>query len=663
VIGLAGYAASALAFWAAVLGAVAGLREARVPRAAPRAARPARHAPAARSSPSALLAGIALTGVALAAGLMIVALVGHDFSVAYVAQVGSRATPLLYTIASLWAALEGSILLWALLLAGYTALFALRAGGPVAPLRPAALAVLLATLAVFLLVVVGPGNPWARVDPVPLDGPGPNPLLRNHPLMAIHPPILYTGLVGMAVPFALTTAALGARRLDAAWLAAVRTWTRGAWVFLTAGLLLGAWWSYAVLGWGGYWGWDPVEDVALLPWLSAAAIVHLARPEVESPNRSRWIAGLSIATFALTIFATLVTRSGLLDSVHAFSESTIGPLFLAFLGVVLVVSIAFATLRLPDAVARPVPPPARERGLVLGALAFLGILVVVLAGTLYPVVVDAVSGSRSSVGGPFFERFVAPLGAAIALLAGAVPLLGRHGLDESGRRRLVAPTAAAAVGATIGLVGAQPPEAVAGLAAGAFVLGGAVRALAARVGNAGRIRLPGRRRLGGLVAHLGFGIAVLAIVLSRSGIRETTATLAAGETTTVLGRAVTYVETTTLPGADGSIVRATIRLGGADPGAAGATVLPELVLPTGSNGAIPTPGIELGPAEDVYVTLLGLDDATGAATIRFGIHPFVSWLWIGGFIAVAGAALAAWPTRRRASAPAAAVARLAAEPG
>ncbi|HVA86757.1 MAG TPA: cytochrome c biogenesis protein CcsA, partial [Candidatus Saccharimonadales bacterium] len=239
MIGLAGLTASVIGFGAAVLGCVYAIRAARGGPLAPAVA----------------LVRVAF-GALLAAGLaMEAALVTHDFSVAYVAQVGSRETPLLYTVASLWGALAGSVLFWAILLAGVTALLTWRTSPADRPFLPVSLAVLAGLVAFFAFIVVGPGSPWGRVDPVPADGPGPNPLLQSHPLVAIHPPLLYLGFVGLAVPFALTVAALWAGRLDAAWLRTVRRWTLGPWIALSLALVAGAWWSYAVLGWGGYWAW------------------------------------------------------------------------------------------------------------------------------------------------------------------------------------------------------------------------------------------------------------------------------------------------------------------------------------------------------------------------------------------------------------------------
>ena len=376
MIGAIGYGASVVALVVAAAGALLALRE-RTRGGVALAAR------------AADLAFVALLAANL---LMVAALIGRDFSVAYVTQVGSRATPLLYTVASLWGALEGSILFWAVLLAGATSLLVRRTSALDRHLLPVALAVLLGLLAFFVFLIVGPGNPWARIDPPPPDGPGPNPLLQNHPLMAFHPPLLYVAFVGLAVPYAITIAALIERRLDGRWLFAARRWTLGSWIFLTLGLLAGSWWSYSVLGWGGYWAWDPVENVALLPWLTSTAFLHSAMVQARRGNLRTWNLALVVASFLLTILATLVTRSGILNSVHSFTESQIGPRFLALLAVLLVGTITAAVLRTPERGTGRAGGSTRTSAFLLNNLVLVAIAATVLTGTLFPLFVEAASG-------------------------------------------------------------------------------------------------------------------------------------------------------------------------------------------------------------------------------------------------------------------------------
>ncbi len=589
-----------------------------------------------------------LTGASL---VMVAALVAHDFSIAYVAQVGSRATPPLFTVASLWGALEGSILFWAALLAGVAVLLALRTRNVDDRDRlPGTLAVLLALTAFFALIVVGPGNPWGRVSPVPADGPGPNPLLQDHPLMAFHPPLLYLGFVGLAVPFALTVDALARGRLDDGWLRLARRWTLGPWVLLTLGLIGGAWWSYAVLGWGGYWGWDPVENVALLPWLTATAFLHSAMVGRRGGALLTWNVALIAASFALTLFATLVTRSGVLDSVHAFTRSAIGPLFVGLLGAVLVGIVGLAALRLPDADGGR-RLGTRGRAFLLNNLLLAAIAATVLFGTVFPLLAEAVADTRLSVGAPYFERVVGPLAAGLLVLVGIGPTLPWG--DWSGRaRRSLMPGAisAAAAAGLLAAVGADSAV-VAGTAAGVFALIQSAVILGERALRSAtpRLRPPAMSAwaLGGLVSHVGVSLLALAVITSATGKRETSVSLQAGESAEVLGQTVTFIGSSERPGPNRTVITARIRVGD------GATELgPALnVFPT-STQAIATPAIVPGPVEDLYVTLLDLDARSGIATLRIGIHPFVSWIWPAGGLVALGGVLALGPLaiRRRTTA-------------
>lgn len=580
--------------------------------------------------------------IALAAAnlLMVVALVARDFSIAYVAQVGSRETPLLFTVASLWAALEGSILFWAGLLAAAAVLVVTRTTRAHDRERLAGtLAVLLALTSFFALIVIGPGNPWRRISPVPLDGPGPNPLLQDHPLMAIHPPLLYIGFVGLAVPFALTVDALVRGRLDSGWLRLVRRWTLGPWISLTLGLVAGAWWSYAVLGWGGYWAWDPVENVALLPWLTATAFLHSAMVGRRGGLLLNWNVALVVASFALTLFATLVTRSGVLDSVHAFTRSAIGPLFVGLLGATLVGTVGLLALRLPDAGGGR-PLGARGRAFLLNNLLFAAITTTVLFGTIFPILAEALTATRVSVGAPYFERLVGPLAVGLLVLVGIGPSLPWGGWSPRSRESLApGAIAAVAVAGSLTLAGADAAT-VAGGSVGAFALAQSiwftVRRLAHRPRRSARgwIETPNSRAIGGLVSHAGFAILALAVLASATGKREAVITLAPGGSSDVLDRTITFIRSEERPGPNRTVIAASVSVGDA---ASATDLAPALNVFRTSTQAIATPAIVPGASADLYVTLLDLDPVTGAATLRVGTHPFVSWMWpAGGLVAFGG---------------------------
>src|SRR5690606_21422921 len=278
--------------------------------------------------------GMLGANLAMEAGLL-----AHDFSIQYVAQVGSRSSPTWVTIVSLWSALEGSILFWGVVLGGYVAWAVWWTRDRHPEVTPWMLVSLLACCVFFAFLIAGPAHPFAEVPNPPADGPGPNALLQNHTLMVLHPPMLYLGYVGMTVPFALACGGLVAGRLGPELLRSLRVSLLVSWVFLTIGIVLGGWWAYEVLGWGGYWAWDPVENASLLPWLTATAALHSILVVERKGILKGWTLTLILATFLLTILGTFMTRSGVFNSVHAFTQSDIGPTFLVFLGIGLLASI------------------------------------------------------------------------------------------------------------------------------------------------------------------------------------------------------------------------------------------------------------------------------------------------------------------------------------
>ncbi|HAS12440.1 MAG TPA: cytochrome C biogenesis protein CcmF, partial [Acidimicrobiaceae bacterium] len=392
---------------------------------------------------------LALAGAVLATVAMERALITRDFSLEYVANNGSTRTPAVFNVATMWSALEGSILLWALVLAGYTAVIAQKFRSRLTdPLVGWALLTMLLVGVFFFGLMLGPANPFTTVSPVPLDGPGPNPLLQNHILMAFHPPMLYLGYVGFTVPFAFAVAALVTGRVGEGWLLATRRWTLFAWGFLTVGILLGAWWSYEVLGWGGYWAWDPVENASLLPWLTGTAYLHSVMVQERRGMLRVWNISLLCATFALTILGTFLTRSGVIDSVHAFSESQIGPWLLGFFSLVVIVAVGLIgwrgdRLRAPGSMDSPV---SREGSFLANNVLFAAFAFVVLLGTVFPLVVEAVNGDQLSVGVPYFNRMTMPIGMLLLFLMAIAPVLPwRKASQELLRVRLFWPAAAATV--------------------------------------------------------------------------------------------------------------------------------------------------------------------------------------------------------------------------
>src|SRR5215467_13843390 len=359
-------------------------------------------------------AAYSLLALVLAANaILLAAILGNDFTIKYVAENSSRETPLFFKALSLWSAHEGSLLLWNLVLAGYLAAVAFRFRATRPETLPWALAVMYCISLFYLFLVLVPSRPFVALDQAPVDGRGPLPLLQNHWLMAVHPPFLYLGYIGFSVPFAFALASLITGSVSDWWVRVARRWTMVAWGFMTVGLTLGALWSYAVLGWGGYWAWDPVENVALLPWLTATAFLHTSMIQERRGMLKLLNLALAITTFALTTFGTFLTRSGVVASVHAFAQSVVGPAYLAFLLLVLAVGfglIALRGARLQSA-GRFDSPLARESALLGNAWVLLTLACMVLLGTLFPVVVEVLSNRQVTVGAPYFDQ------------AGALPFL------------------------------------------------------------------------------------------------------------------------------------------------------------------------------------------------------------------------------------------------
>jgi cytochrome c-type biogenesis protein CcmF len=599
-----------------------------------------------------------LFGVALVVnGAMLTALLRNDFAVRYVAENSSRSTPTFYKVLALWAADDGSLLLWNLVLAGYVGAVALRFRRERPATFPYALAVLLSVQVFYLVVISGPARPFATLAAAPADGRGPSPLLQNHPLMAVHPPFLYLGFIGFTVPFAFGIAGLVLGHGGARWSAITRRWTLAVWCFLTVGLLLGALWSYSVLGWGGYWAWDPVENVALLPWLVATAFVHSSMLEERRGIGRLWNVVLVVSAFALMTFGTFLTRGNVLTSIHAFTESGVGPAYLTFLAVVLLGGFGLVAWRLPQlrADARLDSVLSREAAFVGNNVLLLSATAIILLGTVFPMVVEALTGQRLTIGAPYFRTALAPVFLLLLLLLGTAPRLGWRATDRArAMRRLRLPVLAAAlVVVATALAGVRSPEAVAGFGLAAMVAVTNLQEIAAglamgrRGGRRGvwRTLRRGRRHYAALTVHLGLAVLAAGITGSSSLARQTEVTLRAGQTTTFEGYQLRY----TGMGARTEPQRAVLTTSVAvtDPsGAPDGTLRPRLNLYPGGSEPIGSPSIHRGVFWDLYASLMSLQDNGSSATFRFYHNPGVNWLWFGGAVMALGGLAAAWPERR-----------------
>jgi cytochrome c-type biogenesis protein CcmF len=606
--------------------------------------------------------------VLVACVAMVISLLTHDFSVLYVAENNATTTPPFISAISLWAALEGSILFWTLLATGWATLVLYRHRDRHGTLMPWVGATLAAVNLFFFTVLTWPGNPFLRTSPVASEGIGPNALLQNHPFMALHPPLLYLGYTGLAIPFAFGMAALVTRRLDEEWLRIVRRWTLVPWTFLTLGIVAGAWWSYEVLGWGGYWAWDPVENAALLPWLTATAFLHSSMVAERRGGLRVWTGALVVATFVLTLLGTFLTRSGVVASVHSFTQSAIGPWFLGGVTLALAGGLTLLVWRLPDLVGggRPSATASRESAFLLNNVLFLGLTFAVLFGTLLPLIMLLFGGEQISVGAPWFNTVTVPIFVALLFLMGVGPALPWGAASwRTLRERLGLPLVlGAAVAGTALALGLREPASVLtlGLAAfvGAIMLDEVIRGSGARARGRGedpatatwRLATRNRRRYGGYVVHLGVLVMAVGVAISSGLAIDRTVTLSPGEVGSIGAYQLRNDRLVVEPLPEDARVtetRAELTVIGPQPGTL-ATALRDY---PNSQAAIATPAVRTSLGEDLYVTLLASDPTTGIVTLHLFVNPLVVWIWIGGAITGAGAVFAAWPERSSRTVPAA----------
>ncbi|MFZ9721223.1 MAG: heme lyase CcmF/NrfE family subunit [Ilumatobacteraceae bacterium] len=574
------------------------------------------------------------------------AMITRDFSLLYVQKVGSYSTPALYNVAAVWSALEGSILMWVLVLAGYVAAVAWWMRRRFSePLVGWALAVMLAVLAYFFLLSFGPANPFVVGPPGVLDGPGPNPLLQNHVLVMFHPPILYLGYVGMTVPFAFALAALIAGKVEDGWLHLTRRWTVAAWGFLTFGIALGGWWSYEVLGWSGVWAWDPVENASLLPWITGTAYIHSVMVQERRGLLRVWNVSLLIATFSLTILGTFLTRSGVLNSVHAFSESDIGPWLLAMFAVVVAVSLVLVFLRGDQLRASGAVDSvfSREGAFLVNNVLFAVFAFVVLLGTVFPLVVEAIQQRQIVVGEPFFDRLTIPIGLTMLFIMAVAPVLPwrRDGSDLLSQR-LLGPALVGVASLTFSIaVGATGLAPLLAFGLGGFAGGSALRHLVRAV-RVQRLRGFVGRANGGMVVHLGVILICVALAASNSFTRSQEIDLVAGKVARFAGHTFELMDVVEVRDQRSTSVRALVSVDG------GKAYAPSITKYTRIGMNVGTPSVRTSFSHDVYLTLEPpVRQDSGQARIKVFVKPMILWLWIGTFVMALGTVLAVLPGRRR----------------
>jgi cytochrome c-type biogenesis protein CcmF len=673
-----------------------------------------------------------------------IAFAGDDFSFNLVQQHSSIETPTFYKLAAMWSSQEGSLLLWAwvLSIASSAALYATRA--KLREIVPWATAVMMGVAAFFtgLMLFAPDVDPFATLSPAPADGIGLNPLLQ-HPSMMIHPPMLYSGYVAFTIPFAFAIGALVTRRVDAEWIRATRRFALIAWAFLGFGLLLGARWSYTELGWGGYWAWDPVENAALMPWLIGTAFLHSIMVQEKRGMLKVWNACLVVATFSLALLGTFLVRSGVLQSIHAFGDNTVGPYVLGLIGVVLIGSTALIVSRLDDlrSEKRIDSLVSRESVFLVNNLLLVALTAVIFWGTFFPLISELFTGDKASLAAPWFDRYTTPLAIGLVLFTGIGPLLAwRRVTWASARRVFRLPLVVAALTAVALAVlsdARHEPWAFALFVFAAFALTGLIQEFwtgaTARRRSAGgslpaalvAIVARNRRRYGGYIVHIGIAVLLIGVAASSSFQTNREVTLRPGESAVVDGREITYVKPTVAADSDKFTFGGVLRV--EEDGKEVATLRPSrrYFRPTGQEGgtigsffsgeSTSEVGLQAGLGSDLWTAMqpdiagvqrrvraadrgfaacvrggpgtppqcdalaatmraaaanpalrataldqiAAIQAATAAkiaasyiadaspATFKVIVDPLVTWMWIGGLIALTGAGIALWPTRGR----------------
>jgi cytochrome c-type biogenesis protein CcmF len=595
--------------------------------------------------------------VVVATAILLRALLTHDFSLEYVAAYSSSTLPVQYTVAALWGGQKGSLLFWAFMLTSFSTVVLLQNRDRNRALMPFVTATLMTVSVFFLALLAFITDPFERL-PVPArEGADLNPLLQNY-WMTIHPPSLYMGYVSASVPFAFAIGALATGRLGDQWIRTTRRWALFSWFFLSLGNLFGARWAYEVLGWGGYWAWDPVENAAFMPWLVSTAYLHSVMIQEKKDMLRVWNMVLVLLTFALTIFGTFLTRSGVISSVHSFTQSGLGPFFIGFLLFVILVAGGLVAWRLPE-LRTPATVESflsREAAFLFNNLVLVGIAFAVFWGTVFPVLSEWVRGVKITVGPPFFNRVNAPLGLALLFLAGVGPLIAwRRASPRHLRRAFTVPVLTGVVAAVaLRLAGIPFGYAHTTFALSCFVLGTVfqefwrgVRARQAMLHERAPVALhrlvdKNRRRYGGYIVHVGI-VSIFVGIAASSGFRiEEQKSLAAGEEMQVGKFRLRYERIASEEDAHVSRLQAIVSVWRGDEQIA--TLAPEKRFYKKPQQPTTEVAMRQTLTEDLYLVLGSFDPESKLITLLAYVNPLVAWLWIGGFILAAGTAITMWPS-------------------
>ena len=592
-------------------------------------------------------------------------LITHDFNMEYVWAYTSRNLPPQYIFSAFWAGQKGSLLFWAGVLSLFASAAQLLTAQRFAYLMPYVAGVTSAVVTFFVSVMLFAADPFERLGFTPADGRGLNPQLQNVG-MVIHPPMLYLGYISITIPFAFAVAALLSGRIDTGWLHAIRKWTLLSWLFLSIGITLGMWWAYVELGWGGYWAWDPVENASLLPWLTMTAFLHSVMIQEKRGMLKRWNFGLIIGTFLLSIFGTFITRSGVIASVHSFTQSNVGYFFLAFLLVAAVLAFTLLHTRWESlrAEVQLESVVSREAAFLFNNLLLVGVAFSVLWGTLFPILSELIRGTKITVGPPFFNRVNVPLGLLLLGLTGVGPLIAwRKASTANLKRQFIVPVATGLVTMAFLLAsGMRDLYAVMALSLAAFVGGTVVqefyRGVRARRRMHGEpvpvalFRLVGRnrRRYGGYLVHVGILIYFVAFA-GMAFKREQEATLKPGESVEMrspFGHVYrfTHMGISQYEALNRIVSAATVEVA-KDGRPAGLMTSEKRQHVDSFKRPTFEPSTEVGIRsnlqEDLYIVYAGSVEGTEEAVYRFNLNPLVWWVWFGGMVLVVGGIVTLWP--------------------
>ena len=593
--------------------------------------------------------------VFLAAGILLHALITSNFSFEYAAQYTSTTLPIQYKVTALWGGQAGSMLFWVMVLGVYTIVVLIQNQHRNRPLMPYVVSVLMGTSLFFLIMLLFAANPFGKLSPAPVEGQGLNPILQNY-WMASHPPSLYTGYIGLSVPYAFAMAALISRRLDITWIKAIRKWTLFAWLFLTIGILQGSYWAYIELGWGGYWAWDPVENASLMPWLAATAFLHSVMVQEKKGMLKTWNMVLVIVAFTLSIFGTFLTRSGVVSSVHSFAQSPIGRYFVGFLTIQIGFSVYLLITRKKE-----LEPEAklesfvsRESSFLFNNIFFLVICLAVLCGTTFPILSEWITGSKVTVSAPFFNKVVMPFAIGLVLLTGICPLIAwrKAGLTNLRRNFLIPGTLGVVSVALLAFLGVHNWLALLFFFSSVFLLGtvyfefskGAqARTMMIRESTLTalyRMTMRNRRRYGGFIIHAGVAILFVGIAASSFYQLEKDVTVPQNGTFTARNYQLHFLSLNYHKDPNKEVMGA--RLAVFKNGKPVGYLIPERHFYKNSDQPTTEVALRSFWNEDLYIILAAWDDQ-GTATFKVYVNPLISWIWRGGLIMFLGGIIVLFP--------------------